>query len=220
MLNSEELINEQRKTLDTPRLKYDLPAWVLFRLMDSIYGKKATLSKFLVLEIVARMPYVAWEQVSYVAITHVHSSPKFAKKIHGEVLDARQQQDNELWHLLIIEELVQKLGKRKHSFMKMRVIPQILAYFYYHISWLLYVMKPKWSYMLNAQFEDHAEHEYMAFVRDNPNMEGIAWESTFSEDYGAHKTLADLFRSIGLDEREHKIKSQQAIDNARFSRQK
>lgn len=214
-LSSAELKAEQEKTLNSKRLKTGVPAKILFKAMDFIYGKKATLSKFLVLEIVARMPYVAWEQVSYVAITHTHSSPKFAREIHGEVIDAREQQDNELWHLLIIEELTQKKGKR-HGLIKVRVLPQILAYIYYHISWLLFVIKPKLSYQLNAEFEDHAEHEYMQYVLDHPEIDDEKWESTFKKDYGNFETVGDLLRNIGLDERHHKQKSLDQIENPRF----
>lgn len=211
----EDLIKEQQVTLETKRMKYGLPAKFLFRLMDVIYGRKATLSKFLVLEIVARMPYVAWEQVAYIAITHTHSSPLFAKKIQDVVDDSREQQDNETWHLLIIEELTQVRGK-KHGRLRIRVIPQVLAYFYYHISWLLYVGKPKWSHQLNAQFEDHAEHEYMKYVLDHPELENEKWKGSFKQEYGDYETVADLLRRIGLDEREHKIKSLEQIDQARF----
>ena len=150
MLSSEDLKIEQKTTLETPRIKPGIPAKILFSLMDLVYGKKATLSKFLVLEIVARMPYVAWEQVSYIAITHTHSDPHFARKIVSTVDESRNQQDNETWHLLMLEELLQK-RKTKLGLVKFRVIPQILAWVYYHVSWLLFVIKPKMSYQLNLK---------------------------------------------------------------------
>lgn len=212
---SNDLTLEQSVTLATPKMKPGIPAKILFTLMDNVYGKEATLQKFLVLEIVARMPYVAWEQVSYVAITHTHSDPHFAKDIHDNVVESREQQDNETWHLLILEELTQK-KKMRSGFWKIRVLPQILAYVYYHISWLLYVIKPRWSYQLNAEFEDHAEHEYMKFVASHPEFEDEKWESDFKQSYGDHETLADLFRQIGLDEREHKELSLEKIEQARF----
>jgi ubiquinol oxidase len=216
VISTDELKAEQEKTLSTPKLKPGIPAKLLFALMDSVYGKKATMSKFLVLEIVARMPYVAWEQVSYVAITHKHSDPLFAKDIHENVVESRSQQDNEMWHLLILEELIQKRNTRL-GFFKVRVLPQVLAYIYYHVSWLMYVMKPRFSYQLNAEFEDHAEHEYMKFVLDHPEFEDEKWESKLKDDYGDFDTLADLFRNIGLDEREHKELSLEKIENARFA---
>jgi hypothetical protein len=43
----------------------------------------------------------------------------------------------------------------------------VIAFAYYQQSWLLYVIRPKWSYRLNADFEDHAEHQYMLFVDEH-----------------------------------------------------
>ncbi len=38
--------------------------------MELLYGKGRNLEKFRVLELVARVPYQAWENVAYVAVTH------------------------------------------------------------------------------------------------------------------------------------------------------
>ena len=215
-MNDPKLVKEQEKTLETPRMKAGIPAKMLFFLMDLVYGKTANLSKFLVLEIVARMPYAAWENVSYVAITHTHGKPKFARKIHDEVLHARAEQDNETWHLLILEELTGKT-KKHYGFLRMKAIPQILAFVYYQISWILYAIKPRMSYKLNAEFEDHAEHEYMQYVKDHPEHDSELWESAFKDDYGNFETVSNLLRNIGLDERIHKKRSLDLIDKARFS---
>jgi hypothetical protein len=43
---------------------------MLFVGMDLFYGRKRTLSKFKVLEVIARVPYQSWEHVSYIAMTH------------------------------------------------------------------------------------------------------------------------------------------------------
>lgn len=50
-----QLIAAQAETLGTPRRQYGPAA----RLLVVIYGKKRTLSKFKVLELVARVPYQA-----------------------------------------------------------------------------------------------------------------------------------------------------------------
>jgi uncharacterized protein YndB with AHSA1/START domain len=207
---------EQERTLGAARRKYGMLARALFLLLDCFYGRQRTLSKFKVLEIIARVPYQAWEHVAYVAMTHTYSSPGFARRIFEFVRESREQQDNEQWHLLILEEMVQKKGLRENFFLY-RIVPQIMAFFYYHVSWLLYVLKPSWSYGLNADFEDHAEHEYMEFVRENPQFETEPFESDFRRDYGEFANVADLFRSIGRDERHHKDQSLNRSDNARFS---
>ena len=213
------LIDEQKKTLATPRLKYNLLSKVLFVGMDLVYGKQRTLSKFKVLEIIARVPYQAWENVAYVAVTHTYRMPDFARRIFEFVKEARDQQDNEQWHLLILEELIHERGIRE-GFFKFRILPQIVAFFYYHISWILYVLNPAMSYRLNVCFEDHAEHEYMQFVAENPELEHSKYEGAFKEDYGSFETLADLFRQIGLDERHHKEKSLARSANAKFVAEK
>jgi hypothetical protein len=95
-------------------------------------------------------------------------------------------------------------------------IPQAIAFGYYQLSWLLYVVRPAWSYRLNADFEDHAEHEYMEFVAEHPGWETEPFESAFSDDYARFESLADLFRQIGHDERVHKQESLAHATASRF----
>lgn len=211
----DELRREQEKTLNTPRLSYGLLSRALFLFMDLAYGRRRSLSKFKVLEVVARVPYQAWEHVAYVAVTHHYTKPDFARRVFDFVSESRRQQDNEQWHLLILEELVQKKGVREGFFLH-RLLPQVLAFAYYHISWLLYVINPRSSYRLNAHFEDHAEHEYMEFVREHPEFESEPFTSAFEEEYGSFANLADVFRRIGLDEREHKEESLAHLKAPRF----
>ena len=87
----------------------------------------------------------------------------------------------------------------------------------YPFNWLLYVIKPAWSYALNADFEDYAEHEYMEFVQENPAFESRSFKSDFADDYGRFDSLVDLFRRIGLDERIHKEESIARMTQARFN---
>ncbi len=72
-LTHEELRRAQAETLEAPRRRYGIAARILFTLLDVVYGKPLTLSKFKVLELIARVPYMAWEQVAFIAITHVHT---------------------------------------------------------------------------------------------------------------------------------------------------
>lgn len=214
-LTSEQLKQEQEKTLAAPLMRYGLLARLLFVSMDLLYGRKKTLAKFRVLEIIAWMPYQAWENVAYIAITHAHADPDVARRIFEWVRESRLQQDNEQWHLLILAELKNQKGIRENFFQHW-LIPQVIAFLYYNFSWLLYVIRPKWSYLLNAHFEDHAEHEYMKFVAENPALEQEPFESMFRDDYGRFASLADLFRQIGYDERVHKLESLARLDVARF----
>jgi hypothetical protein len=209
------LRDEQQKTLDTPRLSYGPLARILFLTVDLLYGRRRSLPKFKVLEVVARVPYQAWESVGYVAITHTHSRPQLARHVFEFVEESRRQQDNEQWHLLILEELLRE-RQTKQGFLRFVLIPQLLAFVYYHLSWILYVIKPALSYRLNADFEDHAEHEYMEYVAETPALEAEGYDGAFASDYGSFATLADLFRRIALDEREHKEESLAHISAPRF----
>lgn len=214
-LNHDELLISYNQTLDTPRRRYGPGAKALFAILDLIYGKPRTLSKFKVLELVARVPYQAWEQVAYIAITHTHDRPDFARRVFDRVTESRSQEDNEQWHLLILEELIARSGTRE-GIVRFTVIPQALAFVYYQVSWLLYVLRPAWSYRLNADFEDHAEHEYAYLVSEHPEWESEPFNSAFADDYAKLDTVADLFRQISYDERVHKDESVAAMGQPRF----
>jgi ubiquinol oxidase len=111
--------------------------------------------------------------------------------------------------------LVEASGKRE-SFIRYRVVPQALAFAYYQLCWVLYALNPRWSYGLNADFEDHAEHEYALLVQENPSFEERPYDGLFAEEYGHFESIADLFRQIGHDERVHKDESLARMDEPRF----
>lgn len=198
-----------------PRRRYGIPARMLFLVLDLIYGKESTIEKFRVLEVVARVPYQAWEQVAFIAVTHTHEDPSLARRVHDRAILARAQQDNELFHLLIMEELLDN-RRFKRSALRGRFLPQIIAFGYYHLSWLLYVARPRFSYGLNADFEDHAMHTYLDYVDDHPELAQQDWISQFKDEYGDYSTVADVLTSIALDEQHHRDESLALIKAARF----
>jgi ubiquinol oxidase len=205
-LEADALILEQNATLQSLRRQTMLASKVLFWAMDLVYGKRRTHDKFRVLELVARVPYQAWEQVAYIAMTHTAKRPGFARRVFDTVRASRWEQDNEQWHLLLLEELTDG-GSSLGRFRRI-VIPQLLAAAYYQLSWLTYVVSPALAYRLNADFEDHAEHEYAEYVREHPEFETTPFTSEFANDFGHYATLAELFRQIGYDEQLHKEHSE------------
>ena len=216
MLSAEQLRLEQSRTLAEPERRYGVLAATLFAVMDLLYGRARTWSKFKVLEVIARVPYQAWEHVAYIAITQQYEHEDFARRVFDCVKESRHQQDNEQWHLLILEEWIHR-NRVTEYFLLHRLAPQVVAFFYYQISWLLYVMKPEWSYRLNVDFETHAEREYMLFAREHPELEQMPFESVFKKDYGDFATMADVIRQIGYDERVHKHESMAKLGMARFA---
>jgi len=178
--------------------------------MDLLYGRKRTLSKFRVLEIVARVPYQTWETVTYKQITRHYRHPLDIRRMWDRVLGFRAQQDNEQWHLLILDELVARSGRRENK-LWYDALPRLIAFGYWHFAWVLYALIPQWSHRLNADFDDHAEQEYALLVAENPQWETTAYTSELARDYGSFASLADLFRQIGHDERLHKQESEQHL---------
>src|ERR1017187_9344909 len=126
-LSHDELVAAQKQTLSAPRRKYSIAARALFLTLDLVYGKQRTMAKFKLLEIVARVPYQTWEHVAYIAVTHVHQSTGLAKRIQERIVEARSQQDNELWHLLILQDLLVREGARE-SRLKFFWLPQVIAF--------------------------------------------------------------------------------------------
>ena len=217
-LDHDRLREEQLVTLATPRRKASLSARALFEFMDLAYGKPRTLEKFRVLELVARVPYQAWENVGYVAVTHTAGQPGFARRVFDRVRVNRWDQYNEHWHLLILEEMLSTGhdGGGRTGWVKSRVLPQVMAFVYYQLSWITFAINPTRSYRLNADFEDHAEHEYALLVDEHPEWEHTPFVSEFHADFGHYDSLADLFRQIGYDERLHKLQSEAAMKRPRF----
>ncbi len=134
------------------------------------------------LELVARVPYQAWENVAYVAVDPHRSSDRLRPQGVRHGCTARFEQDNEQWHLLILEELT---AGQTRPWIRTRIVPQLLAFFCYQPSWVLVAVRPAWSYWLSADFEDHAEHEYAVLVQENPAWEAQRYEGQFTKDFGA-----------------------------------
>jgi len=205
-LDREDLRKAQQRTLDTPRMRYGLLARMMFKPVDLLYGKHGSFTKFAMLETIARVPYQAWERMGYWAVHKQPSRSTLAKRVFERIVDARSDQDNEQWHLLIMQDFVQRQGM-KQTWFKHRALPWLISFFYYHVSWLLFLIKPERSYQLNAEFEDHAEHEYMCFVAAHPELETTPDPGTYAAEYGQYDSVADLLRQIGHDERVHKLES-------------
>lgn len=196
----------QADTLTAPRLRYDPISRLLFLTVDLIYGRTRSLRKSLVLEYLARIPYQAWERVAYRAIARSEGRSALAHRIMERVVSARAQQDNEQYHLLILEELLRgratRLGRIRY-----RVLPRLIGGPWHLFVWTLHLFQPAWSYRLNAAFEDHAEHEYMRFVAEHPELDDEPFHSVAANGYGRFDSVADVLRQIGHDERIHKIES-------------
>jgi ubiquinol oxidase len=214
-LNPQQLRVAQQETLDSSRMRYGLLAKMMFWPVDVMYGKKGSYTKFAMLEIIARVPYQAWERMGYWALHRHHTKSGLARRVFERIVEARSDQDNEQFHLLIMQDLVQR-GGHKQNWLLHKAAPWAISFFYYHVSWVLFLIRPRLSYQLNAEFEDHAEHEYMTFVAEHPELEFQPDPGTYAAEYGRYASVADLLRQIGHDERVHKLDSLANVPAPRF----
>jgi demethoxyubiquinone hydroxylase (CLK1/Coq7/Cat5 family) len=212
-----QLVGAQAETLATPRRRYSVAARLLFSGMDLLYGRKAGLPKFVVLELVARVPYQTWEHAAYLAITRHAGETRLARRIYDRVCRVREQQDNEQWHLFILEDILEEDGVRLNWF-RYRLVPQLIALVYYVVALAMYLISPAWSHRLNADFEDHAEHEYMAYVAAHPELDAACCTCSVADDYGHFSSRGDVIRRIALDERAHKQESLDQLETLSTSR--
>ena len=214
-LTPAQLHAAQAQTLDAPRRRYGIAARVLFKSTDLVYGQDGGIVKFAMLEYIARVPYQAWERIGYLALARYRRRSALARRAFERIVATRAEQDNEQWHLLILQDLAQRAGLRQ-PFVRHRLAPWLIACLYYHVSWLLLLIRPESSYRLNADFEDHAEHEYMAYVAGHPELDDEPDPGAYAVEYGRYGSLGDLLRQIGHDERMHKLASVASMSAPRF----
>ena len=214
-LQPPELRTAQQETLAQPRFRYDPATRLLVAVVNLVYGRPASIAKFKVLEILAPVPYQAWERVAYHAFTRLHRYNAVARRVLDAIAEARAQQDNEAWHLLIMESLL-AAGGFKQGLIRYRLLPRLMAGPYRLLCWTLLVVRPAWSYRLNASFEDHAEHEYMSFVAAHRELESRSYDRQALAGYGQYRSVADLLRQVGHDERIHKLESLAALRHPRI----
>ena len=96
---------------------------------------------------------------------------------------------------------------------RLRARPAALAVEWRPLQAPLLVPLPRTSHVenkLNANFAEHAEHEYMTFVASHPELETRAYESQALSENGTFSSEADALRQVGHDERVHKVESRRA----------
>ena len=202
-----DLAAEQEATLLTPVMSANIILKAMYIGMDLVYGKRRTLAKFKVIELLARYPYWAWENGSYQRVTRRYAktaatTSEDMQRDLRHIEMGRIAQDNEQWHLALIEDIMRRRGMKQNWVMAF-LVPRCMAITYLILTRVLYRLKPEWSFSMNARFESHAEHEYMHLVEEHPEWDEEPVESDYFKYYPEQRTMGDLFRRIGLDERDH-----------------
>jgi len=198
---------EQQAYLARQRYKYSLSAGFFFLAMDLVTGRKTTLAKAKLLEILASIPYREWETRQYGRMTKFYRKLFVVQQARQIVTWGREAQDNEYWHLLVIQEKMKADGVRDPWYLA-APIPWLIVWSYRMMAGLLALVSLRRAFLFNAEFEDHAEHSYAQFVADHPELETQPVQNSLVKEYSHDAGCwADVFRRIGLDERDHRNRS-------------
>ena len=201
-----DLKREHKASLERARYGYSLAAKGFFLSMDLITGKKMTLSKVKLIEMLASIPYRSWEIRQYARLTRCYRNSDVVKEAHDIMAWGREAQDNEYWHLMVINEKMKADGE-KDAWYLFPLVPLIMVGVYTALTRIMALVSIRRAFLFNAEFEDHAEHVYAQFVEEHPEWEEQPVTSEKVKEYGDLSTWADVFRRIGLDERDHMNKS-------------
>ena len=191
-----------QESMARPRYKYSWLSRFFFRTMDVITGKEVTLGKAKLIETFASIPYRAWENRQYARMTRHYRNLELVQQAREIVKSSREAQDNEYWHLLVINEKMKEDGVKDPWYLYWPV-PSLMVCGYVLFSKALALFTPRRAYLFNAEFEDHAEHVYAQFVAEHPEWEEQPVNNAIVNEYGDFQNWADVFRRIGLDERDH-----------------
>lgn len=197
-----DLKKEHQASRERPRYRYSLAAKGFFLSMDLITGSSITLAKAKLIEILASIPYRSWEIRQYARMTRCYRNRELVQEARRILEWSREAQDNEYWHLTVINEKMKEDGVKDPWYL-FPLIPFIMVAVYVVLTRLMALVSIRRAFLFNAEFEDHAEHVYAQFVDEHPEWEKQPVTNARVKEYGELSTWADVFRRIGLDERDH-----------------
>lgn len=197
-----DLKKEQKASSERPRYRYSLAARFFFLSIDLITGKKITLPKVKLIEILAGTPYRSWETRQYARMTRHYRDRALVQEACKIMLWAREAQDSEYWHLLVVDGKMKEEGIKDPWYL-FSPIPILIVGFYALVMYVTALANIRRAFLFNAEFEDHAEHVYAQFVEEHPEWEQQPVKNEQVKGHGELPTWADVFRRIGLDERDH-----------------
>jgi len=201
-----DLKKEQKASRERPRYRYSPAAKMFFYSINLITGRTITLPKVKLIEILAGIPYRSWESREYARLTQHYRDRALVREARKIMMWAREAQDNEYWHLLVVNEKMKEDGLRDPWYL-IPPIPLLMAGFYAVLMYVTALIGIRGAFLFNAEFEDHAEHVYAQFVEEHPEWERQPVDNEQVIERGALLTWAEVFRRIGLDERDHMNRS-------------
>ena len=200
---SVDLKREQQDSLARPRHAYSTVARTFFRSMDVLAGEETTLAKAKLIEALASVPYRAWENRQYRRLTRHYADEALVRQAGAIMSWGREAQDNEYMHLLVVNEKLKEDAAKDPIYLTVP-LPSLALGSYALLSRTLARAAIRRAFLFNAEFEDHAEHYYAELVDQHPEWENQTVTSKVVREYGSFRSWADVFRRVGLDERDHR----------------
>jgi ubiquinol oxidase len=198
-----DLKREQQATLARPRYDYSSVTRAMVRGMDAMAGTETTVFKARIVETLAPVPYRAWENHEYGRLSRNYGDDELVREADVVLRWGREAQDTEYQHLRVIGAKLREGGDQGPRRLS-RPMPELMAGSWALMSRALALASMRHSFLLNAEAEDHAEHYYAELVQAHPEWEELPVTSEAVRGYGEFGCWADVFRRIGLDERDHR----------------
>jgi ubiquinol oxidase len=198
-----DLRAEQRATLARPRYDYSSVTRAMVRGMDVMAGAENTVFKARIVETLAPIPYRVWESREYGRLSRNYGDDALVRAAEAVMHWGREAQDTEYQHLRVVGAKLREDGERGPRQLS-RPMPDLMAGSWALASRTLARASIRRSFLLNAEAEDHAEHYYAELVQAHPEWEEQPATGEAVRDYGDFSSWADVFRRIGLDERDHR----------------
>lgn len=201
-----DLKAEQEASKARLRYQYSLPVRFMVTSMDMVAGRRTSLAKAKLLEILASIPYREWERRGYARMTAAYGEQAVVERARRIAAWGHEAQDNEHWHPRIIHEKMTEDGLR-NAWYEARPVAALVVWSYTLMAGMLARISLRQAFLLNAELEDHSEHAYADFVAEHPELESQPVESTVVRQWTDASSWADVFRRMGLDERNHRNQS-------------
>lgn len=213
-LNNEEQLIAYKTPFDNykPGLLPAIFGTFLVTCGNVVYGNRPSYLKFRAVEVIARVPYHSWSSAAFTLLTLFYRDEFRAMHLSFISKYARIAQDNETMHVVVVSHLAER--EEKAGIIRHTLIPMLFAFFYYVVSYLLYMLRPRWSYELNYIFEQHAFDQYSEFLESYADaLKSKPMNSEFLTWYGRNPiSQYEFFRSARNDELIHRNQSIKEID--------
>ncbi len=172
-----------------------------------VYGHQPSYMKFRAIEVIARVPYHSWTSAIFTLLTYFYSDEVRALRLSRLARFTRFASENETMHVVTVSALArehERAGFLRHTF-----IPVLFAFISFWVSYVLYLVRPRYALEINYLFEQHAFSQYNQFLKDyGEELKKRPIASAYLSWYGREcRNQYEFFRLVCNDEIVHRNQS-------------